>query len=50
MLVAIEMVSIAGATITIAIWSVAITKEIIAVRLFAIIQSLVGFPLLPGEA
>ena len=48
MLVAIiKMVSIAKATIAIAIaiWSVAIRKESIA-----IIQNFVGFPLLPGEA
>ena len=59
MLVAIEMVSIAKATIAIVIWSVAIaiairsvaiTKESIAIMFVAIIQSLVGVPLFPGEA
>ena len=53
------LVAIAKANIAIAIWSVAIpvairlvaiTRKSISIRLVAIIQRLVGFPLFPGEA
>ena len=53
------LVAIAKANIAIAIWSVAIpvairlvaiTRKSISIRLVAIIQSLFGFPLFPGEA